>query len=231
MKKIFVLFALLTLALASCSSGSNQADEIASPQETTDIAGIVSTTQTAFASTPAIATVSETPRTLTTDYANSVSIPTQLIIGLIKLEDTEMAVNSTQAESLLPLLKFLKDLSTNNAVTQQQIDSLVEQALAILSPEQIQAIANMQITPERMMTVLQEQGIAPGSPSQASGNPPLQDGLPQGTPPAGGPGERSPGLEKIGTPPTRGMGPPLGALSPQLIDALIQRMENKTTSS
>jgi hypothetical protein len=142
-----------------------------------------------------------------------------------------MAVNSTQAESLLPLLKFLKDLSTNNTVTQQQIDSLVEQALAILSAEQIQAIANIQITPERMMTVLQEQGIAPGSPSQASGNPPLQSGLPQGTPPAGGPGERSPSLEQLDTPPTRGMGPPLGAISPQLIDALIQLMESKTTSS
>ena len=45
MKKIFILLALLTLALASCSGGSNQADEIASPQEATAIAGIVSTTQ------------------------------------------------------------------------------------------------------------------------------------------------------------------------------------------
>lgn len=75
-----------------------------------------------------------------------------------------------------------------NSEMQTQIDALVQQITAAMTSEQIQAIADMKITQDMAMTMMQEQGITTGDPGQ--GNQP-----PQGTPQAGN------GQQPMGTPP------------------------------
>jgi hypothetical protein len=67
------------------------------------------------------------------------------------------------------------------------MDKLVADIQAEMTPEQIAAIAAMQITQETAMTILQELGITLGGPQGGGGNAPPGGGQPpQGTPPAGG---------------------------------------------
>jgi len=222
MKKIYVLLAILALLLTACGTNTQPTVAVDTVQEATAIADIVAATHTAQAPVATETASAASAITLSTDYENSVAVPMQLMIGILKLEDTELAITSTQAESFISLLTFLQDLSTNTSATQEQIDSLVEQVQSILTEEQITAIANMHITQDTVMELMRQQGMTRGELPQRNGNPPPQGDMPQGTPPAGRPG---------GEPPAGGMQLNESFAPPPLIDMLIQLMESKTTAS
>jgi predicted outer membrane protein len=219
MKKASILLTLLVLVLTACGAASTTTDQALTAQESTAVADlvsdIVSSTQTALVPIATITTASTSSARLTTDYENAVPVSMQLVVGVTQLEGTDLAITSSQAESFITVLNFLKDLSTNTSATQEQIGSLVEQAESILTDEQIAAIANMHITQDTVMSLMQQQG-------QGNGNPPAQDDMRQGTPPAGGPG---------GPPPTNGAQPTMGLVPLQLIDMLIHLMESKIAGS
>ncbi len=226
MKKVSILLTLLVLILTACSAASTTTDQAVTAQEATAIADIASdiasATQTALAPIATVPSLSASSATLTTDYENAVPVSMQLTVGILQLENTDQAITPAQAESFITVLNFLKDLSTNTTATQEQIDSVIEQAESILTDEQIAAIANMHITQDTMMSLMQNQG---------NGNLPPQGDMPQGTPPAGGPGGQPPSGDPMGTPPANGTQPNMGFVPPQLIDTLIQLMESKIANS
>lgn len=226
MKKVYIILTLLVLILTACgavSTPTNQADTV---QEATAIAEIVSATQAALAPIETVTAASPGLSTLSTDYDNAIPFPMQFMIGILQLEDTDLAVTSSQAKSFLTVLNFLKETSTNTSATQEQIDSLVAEAQSILTEEQIQGIAAMQITQETARSVLQKLGDGMGNPPQ-----PPQGQMPPGAPLVGGPNGQPPSADRMGTPPTTGMGSNMGLVPPQLIDTLIQLMESKTEAS
>ena len=60
--------------------------------------------------------------------------------------------------------------------TQAQIDALVSQIQAAMTPEQIKVIAAMKITQDSVMTILQAQGITMGGPQPGNGLRPTAPG-------------------------------------------------------
>jgi hypothetical protein len=99
----------------------------------------------------------------------SLPIQEQLLIGTIKLEGTDQAVTPQQASQLIPLWQVYKDLSTSDTAAQEEIDGLIQQIQETMTPEQMQAIKDMNITRQDIFTVMQDQGIAQGR-NQGNGN-------------------------------------------------------------
>lgn len=103
---------------------------------------------------------------MTTDYANAVPIETQLLVGTFKLEGTGQAVNAKQASDLAAYWQVLKELSTSGSAAQEEIDATVSAIESAMTPEQLKAIASMQITRQDMFTILREQGGGFGTGTQ-----------------------------------------------------------------
>ncbi len=234
MKKIiFALPIVLTLLMSACSSAVS-ATEISDPAApSTPVADLVN--QNLTASAPIVTQMPSETGTieLNTTYENAVSVEMQLLLGTLKLEGTELAVTTEQANVLLPLWTNFKTISestmpaqggmgqgqpnatpqpqTFDAEAQAQIAEVVKQIQASMTPEQIKVIAAMQITQEIAQAILQEQGLTIGNPQQESGNggQPPQGDMPQGTPPADG------------------MQQGMGFIPQELMEVLIQLLEEK----
>jgi hypothetical protein len=246
MKKTILTILVFFMLILSACAGKSPATE---GSESGQAAGLANQNPTTTAPM-AIAAQDASPTVgLNTSYENAVSVELQLLLGTLKLEG-ELAVTKEQASVLLPLWNDLRTISLSmapsqgaaglgqgntppqpqdvSAEMQAQIDVLTKRILAAMTPEQIKAIAEMKITRDTAMTIMQEQGITMGGPQQGNGNgnPP-----PQGTPPAGGPGGD---MDGPGAPPSGGQ-PPAGQMPapsagggmvpPQLFDALLQLLE------
>ena len=129
---------------------------------------------------------------------NSLPLSTQLLLGTFKLDGTDLTVDSEQASELIPLWLVLQSLSNSDSVAQEEVDALVEQIQETMTPEQMQAIEEMGLTPEDMFTIMQDQGIEgfAGRGFAQSGGDGDGEGLspPEGfTPPDGGPAGGGPG--------------------------------------
>ena len=249
MKKIIFIIPIVLLLLISACSNSAPATENSDPSaSSTLVADLVN--QNLTASAPVAPQPSQEAETvqLTTDYTDAVSTEMQLLLGSMKLEGTEQAVTAEQANILIPLWTNFKTLSQDmmpaqrgaeqgqpnatpqatNTEVQTQLAELTKQIQASLTPEQINAIASMQITQETSQTIMQEIELSIAGPQQGNGEQPPQGDMPQGTPPAGGPGDgQSPSGDQMSMPPADGMQRGMGFISQELIDVLIQLLEQR----
>lgn len=87
---------------------------------------------------------------------------TQLAIGTMKLDDTDHPVTAQQAGELLPLWQVYQSLSSSQTAAKEEVDGLVGQIQEAMTPEQTQAIQDMNLTGQDMMTFMQEQGLSFG---------------------------------------------------------------------
>lgn len=229
MKKLIITLTLLTLLLTAC--GAAATEQPASAQEATAVAQIVSTqlaqTPAAPAPTqPAEQALQPSTSALNTDYTDAVSVPEQLLTGTFLLADTNLSLTGEQTAHLVELWTALKD-ATQNSAAQEQVDALVRQIESALTAEQVKAIADLKITRDSMMAILQDQGVTMGGPQGNGGPNGPGGGTPtDGTPQAGGPGEGGTPPEMNGTP--QAGNPPAGRgnfIQPELIDALIQYLQ------
>lgn len=252
MKKIiFAIPVMLVLFLSACSSAAPATESNASSASSTQVTDLVN--QSLTASAPVATQVSTNTGTvvLSTAYDNAVSVEMQLLLGSIKLEGTDLKVTEEQANILLPLWINFQNLSqsmmpargdmgqgqpnstpqpqTVDTAAQAQIDEIMKQIQSSMQPEQINAIAAMQITQETAQTIMQEQGLTMGNPQQGSGVQQLQGDMPQGTPPAGGPSGQPPSGGQMGTPPDGGMQKG-GMIPTELMNMFIQLLQGKIAS-
>ena len=162
------------------------------------------------------------PNQLSASSESGLPISTQLVIGIFKLEGTDLAVTSEQANELIPLWQVLQSLSSSDTAAQEEIDALVDQIQETMTAEQIQAIKGMNLTPQDMFTIMQEQGLGGGGSMMTQGTPAAGSNGEFPAPPAGGFGG--------GGPPPGGGGPGGGGgqgLSPdQIATAQANRAEN-----
>ena len=143
-----------------------------------------------------------------TSSANALPAQTQLILGTLKLEDTEYAVTSEQAAELLPMWYVLQELTSNDTAAQEEIDGLTSQIQETMTDDQTKAIADMDLGPQDMMAVMQVNGggtsgtsntsqtgsTFSGTGGDAGGPPDMGDGFPGGG---------MPGMAPSGTSSTR----------------------------
>lgn len=181
----------------------------------------------------------------TESTAQTLSGPTLLVLGTLKLDGTEQAVTAEQAAELIPLWRVYSELISSDTAAQAEIDALEKQIQATMTDEQMQAINEMNLTPQDSFAVLQEMGLGMGrgqSSSSSGGSSNFTPG--QGMGPGGGmgsgggappdmggvpgqmPGGQSLSQEEIATAQAvraeRGGG---NAMLPNLINALIQYLQ------
>ncbi len=134
---------------------------------------------------------------LNEDYPDALPIQTQLTLGTLKLDESSLAVDSKQAAELLTLWQAIRSLSSSDITAEGEIEAIVNQILETMSPEQLEAIAAMELTQEGILELTQELGIARGG----------DDGITEGNPRGSAPDGMIPGS---GGGPGGGMGGGLG---------------------
>jgi hypothetical protein len=130
------------------------------------LAGCASGGQTATAAAVGVGIDSK----IKTDYTNALPLMSQLAVGTIKLDGTGNAIDKTEAGQLLPLWKVLRTLSTSNTAAVEEINAAIHQIETTMKPEQVTAIASMQLTQQDMAAVFAQRGVGFGSGGGFGGN-------------------------------------------------------------
>ncbi len=151
--KLSALSALIVL-VAACSSGIEESDE-----------SVAEDFQTSEGTTGAADSSQERARL----GEGELPVQTQLILGTLQLETTDLAVDSVQAAELALLWKAMRSLTTSDTAAAAEIEALLEQIQDIMTTEQLEAISAFEITPEDMRTIIQDLGIEFGPPEGFEG--------------------------------------------------------------
>jgi len=96
------------------------------------------------------------------DFQGETPISTRLGFGTLLLEETENAVDPAQAAELLPLWKAAKSLSESDTVAEAEMEAIFNQIQDTMTPEQLSAISEMEITGDEMAQLLEDLGISFG---------------------------------------------------------------------
>ncbi len=114
--------------------------------------------------------------------AASLPVESKVGMGILKLEGTNQAVDSTQAKELLPLFKALKILSSENNTAVAEISALNKQIKNTMTADQLSAIEKMNFSSSDIKTLMDTYGI---SSSTSSSNFSMSENMMGGP---GGPG-------------------------------------------
>jgi hypothetical protein len=143
---------------------------------------------------------------LTSDQTGGTSLSTQLLLGTLKLEGTDQAVDADQARELLPLWKAVKSLSNSDTASSIEMEALYQQIQETMTEAQMQAISGFTFDGESMRTLMDNLGLqtGPGQGGTANNNTASQNSQRQVPPDGGGPG--GPGMFPGGGPGEMGGG-------------------------
>lgn len=96
---------------------------------------------------------------LNTEYDDAANLRSQLAFGIIKLADTSVPVNQEQAQALIPLWQGIIALSGESTTASEELIAIQDQITTTLTAEQLNAIAEMQITNADLDAFYAEFGI------------------------------------------------------------------------
>lgn len=85
-----------------------------------------------------------------------------LILGTLKLEDTDQAITADQASELLVLWKAMRVLSSSDTTSQAELDALFQQIKDTMTADQLSAIEAMNISTDNLSETIQSLGIQIG---------------------------------------------------------------------
>ncbi len=109
---------------------------------------------------------------LDTSYPNALNARSLLLLGTVRLEETNgPALTKDQAAKLVPLWQASKSLMASGTASQAEIDAVTNQILGMMTSEQIKAINALHLTQADMQTFNQTLGIAAPSGAPAGGPP------------------------------------------------------------
>lgn len=147
-----VLVLIISLALAACASPAPVASPaVETPRSPTSVAE----------STP-------TPPAevdLSIDYPDATSLRNQLAYGILQLEATPYPVSAEQAKALLPLWQAMLALSGADSTAAEELTAVQVQIAEALAPQQLEAIAAMQLTNADLNAFYAEHGVAVSTPA------------------------------------------------------------------
>ena len=101
----------------------------------------------------------ETMGGITTDFDDAANLRNQLAFGILELEGTKNAITAEQAKVLLPLWQAVVALSGDSTSVSEELTAVQNQIIASVQPEQLQAIAALQITNTSLSDFYAEMGI------------------------------------------------------------------------
>ncbi|MEZ4770078.1 MAG: hypothetical protein R2844_16810 [Caldilineales bacterium] len=141
---------------------------------------------------------------LTDTYQNALPVVSQLILGSLRLEEGDQAIDAAEAGKLLPLWQAYQSLSNSDTTAPAELEALVRQIEGAMQPDQIVSIAAMQLTSDNIGETLQALGPglfgggfdranAGGSGSSGGGFTGRGGDFPAGGPPPGDFGGGGPG--------------------------------------
>ncbi len=134
--------------------------------------GLLALGLTACASSQEAETTAQADTITQTDAPESVV----LLVGTWKLDGTPQEITSEQAAKLLPLWQLFQTLSTSDTTAPEEITAVLKQIKQVMTPEQLDAIAAMNITLDDMRAFMQEMGVAGQGggtgPGNGTGKPP-----------------------------------------------------------
>jgi hypothetical protein len=111
-------------------------------------------------------------------YEDALTIKNQLLLGTLRLEDTNQAITGEQAKALLPLWQGYAALTASGTAATEEIESVQNQIVEAMADEQVASIAGMRLTNAALqefyvevgLTEVKtpEPGVTPGSMSELS---------------------------------------------------------------
>ena len=91
---------------------------------------------------------------LSMDFADDALSPAlQLVVGTLFLEETDLAVDAELAEILLPYWKLYVSLLDSDSTAPEELTGLINEIEELMTTEQINHIAGMELTQESMGTL------------------------------------------------------------------------------
>lgn len=99
---------------------------------------------------------------LTVDHNDALTVQSQLALGTIQLEETELAVDETLAAEILPLWQAVQSLGNSETAASAEVDAVLNQIQDTMKPAQIQAIADMALTNEAVTAMVESGELALG---------------------------------------------------------------------
>jgi hypothetical protein len=188
---IFILTALLFSACGGKTTNETESQDLAAPEVSTSSENSNSSGEPQNPQSGDPAAMAD----------REVSDLTRLLVGLFKLEGTDLVLSTEQAAALIPILNSYVELAQNqdavpqeqaatpdpstDAMQEQQIAlqeqqiTLVEQIEAVLTTDQLNSITSLELDQEAVMAFLEEQGLSFGGGQPGQGTDQV---MPQGTP-------------------------------------------------
>jgi len=189
---------------------------------------------------------SEVDTTQSGDEVREFSMPPEmtLMLGTVKLDETEYAIDSSQAAELLPLWKALRSLSESETAATAEVEAIINQIEEAMTSDQISAISDMELSAGDMMAVQEQLGIEGSFGSFGDISPEMQSTMQaaresgqapaQGFGPGGGQGPGGGDMQMDPTARETAMAERGGtrganmALNTTFLNAIIEFLENKT---
>ncbi len=144
----FILAAVLFGGtLAACGSTEVEPADPGAPVNTAAEAAPVDTA--------AVATAIE----LTDGYDDALSAKNQLLLGTLRLEETDQAITSEQAKELLLLWRAFAALTASGTAAPEETEAVQNQIMENMTPEQVGAVAAMELTNAALQEFYLEVGL------------------------------------------------------------------------
>ena len=85
---------------------------------------------------------------------------TRLVMGVVSLEETDIAVSAEQADSLLPLFKMVRALAESDSVAEVELEAVTGQISDSLTEAQIASIDAMDLSMADMSVTMEQLGLS-----------------------------------------------------------------------
>ncbi len=122
---------------------------------------------------------------LSTEFDNALPVEAQLAYGTMQLENTSHEITAEQAGVILPYWRALQSLRQTGTAADVELNAVVKQIEDRMTADQIASIAAMELTEEKVETMIEEGAIALGSRLGSGGAGDASSGSAR---PGGGPG-------------------------------------------
>ena len=196
MSKGFVLLiALLLLVACGGSASDTESNNTALINPNDSAVSLLNTSETddVVSNNEDSTSVNDETTMLNEDYPEAIPMQTQLIVGTLLLEETDLAVDTTLAADLLPLWQAVQSLNNSDATAEAEVTAVVNQIQNTMTAEQIEAIVVMQLTTEDIQTATQNLNIDFRALLEEQGGLSGDGGFGGAIPGGGGPGGGGPG--------------------------------------
>ena len=141
MKKYWFFSGLLMTALLLAACGSSSASPNAQTGSTTQSSDVAD------------------PSTQGNNGQFEIPVSLKLALGTLNLDGSENEVSADEAAALLPLWKAVSSLGSSDTVAAEEMNALYDQIQETMTPEQVAAIDQMQLTRESMGEIAQKLGV------------------------------------------------------------------------